>query len=461
MSTINSETDTIAACATPSGEGALAIIRISGSETSNIIKSCFKPKTRPPVKYNYMTLGHLIDPVTGSIIDEVFCVQYRAHHSYTCEDSAEFFCHGSPIIVGAALEMLRRMGARPAEPGEFTRRAFLNGRIDLTSAEAVCALIRSQTDRAARIAFRQMEGALRRQIEGVKQNIIAISAEIESRLDFPEEELGEANRPRLIDAIENVRQTIKSQIEQGMRSRIFQKGARVVLVGHPNTGKSSLFNALLRAERAIVTPHPGTTRDSIEATVDLRGCPVTFVDTAGIRESAGEVEQLGIERAKAEMHRADLLLFILDNSLPLFEEDRFIYRNLPSVPYVIVLNKIDLPAQLCIEKEPMFEAAIPIARVSALTGKGLEDLEGIICGALRAEPANEEDALIINERHQSLLERARDFLKRAADAFRNGVPDELAMMDMREAHKAIADIIGDEIDEEVLDQIFSRFCIGK
>lgn len=461
MATINSETDTIAACATPFGEGALAIIRLSGHETSNIIARCFEPKNSPDVKYNYMTLGHLIDPSDNGIIDEVFCVRYGASHSYTCEEAAEIFCHGSPAIVGAILETLRRLGARPAEPGEFTRRAFLNGRIDLTSAEAVCDLIRSQTNKAARLAIRQLEGALKNRIDSVKHNIIAISAEIEARLDFPDDDLGETNRPRLIASIENTQKSIISIMEQGARTRIFQKGARVVLVGHPNTGKSSLFNALLRVERAIVTPHPGTTRDSIEATVDLSGCPVTYVDTAGIREAAGEIEHLGIERTKAEMNRADLILFILDNSLPLLDEDVFIFQNLPSVPYILVLNKVDLPSQLSIEKEPLAEKASRIARVSALNGQGIEELEGGICRTLVAEPAGVEDALIINERHQALLEKAGDFLRRAADAIRSGIPDEMAMMDIREAHKAIAGITGEEIDEEVLDLIFSQFCIGK
>jgi len=455
-------TDTIAARATPPGEGAIAILRLSGQMAHTIIGQCFRPRYQSDVKYNYMTLGEIIDPTDGSFIDEVFCVLFQKPHSYTGEDAAEIHCHGSPVIISRSLELFCRLGARLAEPGEFTLRAFLNGRLDLTRAEAVCDLIRSRTDKGARLALRQLQGSLLEKINSVKQKIIAISAELEARLDFPGEDVGDENRTDIIRTFDNALQEIIALIEKGSRSRIFLDGARIVIAGPPNVGKSSLFNALLRIDRAIVTPHPGTTRDTIEATIDLKGCPATYVDSAGLREDAGEVEILGVERAKAEISCADLVLFLLDASRSPAPDVTHIFDCLENIRFILVLNKIDLPE--CLSQDDIrdfSEMASKCVKVSALTNKGIDNLEEAIADFLLCDTAGDENALVVNERHLALLEGARNALMAASDAFQRHISDEMVMIDVREAHRLIARITGEEVDEEVLDLIFSKFCIGK
>ncbi|MCX6999482.1 MAG: tRNA uridine-5-carboxymethylaminomethyl(34) synthesis GTPase MnmE [Candidatus Sumerlaeota bacterium] len=455
-------TDTIAARATPPGEGAIAILRLSGQMAHTIVGQCFRPRYQSDVKYNYMTLGEIFDPADGSFIDEVFCVLFQKPHSYTGEDVVEIHCHGSPVIISRSLELFCRLGARLAEPGEFTLRAFLNSRLDLTRAEAVCDLIRSRTDKGARLALRQLQGSLLEKINGVKQKIIAISAELEARLDFPGEDVGEENRTDIIRTFENALQEIIALIEKGSRSRIFLDGARIVIAGPPNVGKSSLFNALLRIDRAIVTPHPGTTRDTIEATIDLKGCPATYVDSAGLREDAGEVEILGIERAKTEISCADLVLFLLDTSKPLAPDVTHIFDYLKNICFILVLNKIDLPE--CLSQDDIrdfSEMASKCVKVSALTNKGIDNLEEAIADFLLHDTSGDENALVVNERHLALLEGARNALTAARDAFQRHISDEMVMIDVREAHRLIARITGEEVDEEVLDLIFSKFCIGK
>lgn len=457
-----STTDTIAARATPTGEGAIAILRLSGQTAHTIVGQCFRSRHQSDVKYNYMTLGEIFDPADGSFIDEVFCVLFKKPRSYTGEDVAEIHCHGSPAVISKSLELFCRLGARLAEPGEFTLRAFLNGRLDLTRAEAVCDLIRSRTEKGARLALRQLQGSLLEKINSVKQKIIAISAEIEARLDFPNEDIGEENRTDIIRTFDDALREITALIEKGARNRIFLNGARIVIAGPPNVGKSSLFNAILRTDRAIVTPHPGTTRDTIEATIDLKGCPATFVDSAGLREDASEVEILGIKRAKTEISGADIVLFLLDASCPPATDVMHIIDYLKNTPFILVLNKIDLPE--CLSQDEIrdfLEIAVKYVKVSALTNRGIDNLEEAIADFLLHDPSGDETAIVVNERHLALLEGARNSLTAARDAFQRHISDEMVMIDVREAHHLIARITGEEVDEEVLDLIFSKFCIGK
>jgi len=456
------ETDTIAARATPPGEGAIAILRISGPRSHAIIRKCFKPHSPQDIKYNILTLGGFIDPEDGTLIDEVLCVQFQKPHSYTGEDGAEIQCHGSPAIITRGLAVLCRLGARPAGPGEFSRRAFLNGKMDLTRAEAVCDLIRSRTDRAARLALRQIRGGLFEKIKCVKEIILSVGAEIEARLDFPEEMIDPTQGDDYLKNLNKAGGELERLIRQGSRAQIFRQGARVSLLGKPNTGKSSLFNDLLKMERAIVTPHPGTTRDFIEGTVDLEGCPVTYVDTAGMRKSESEVELLGIEKAKSEISQADLVLFLIDASSPLDEEDKTISQYLGETPFILVVNKTDLPEKVNSEElTPIRKAAVASVMISALTNEGVDALETRIVKALLSSTPFDEDAVVTNQRHLDLLDRALSALRTVRQGFDRDLPGELLMIDIREALHFLDRITGEEITEDILDHIFKKFCIGK
>ncbi len=466
--------DTIVARATPPGEGAIAIIRISGPATLSLIEKCFQPNNDASLRHNYLTLGCFVDPDDApvpdgasvpddaSVIDEVFCVLFKKPHSYTGEDAAEIHCHGGSTIVARGLDVLCRLGARMAQPGEFTKRAFLNGKIDLTRAEAVCDLIRSQTQKAATLALRQLQGKLSHKLKTMRQDIVMVSAEIEARLDFPEEELGAMDTSSLLNTIDNVLDTLGALIREGIGARIYQKGARIVLAGKPNTGKSSLFNTLLGRERAIVTPHPGTTRDSIEGTADLSGYPVTYVDTAGLRKEAAEIEKLGIARTESEVARADLILFLIDNSIPLDSEDYGILQQLGNARFLLVINKIDLPEMVNENAINTFkEKAVRIIRASALTGEGIDLLEQAMAHYLLSDTAASEDALVTNERHIELLRKAAASLKNARDGIAARIPEELVMVDIRQCLNTLGQTTGEYVNEEILDNIFSRFCIGK
>jgi tRNA modification GTPase len=455
------ECDTIAARATAPGEGAIAIIRLTGPETFRIISS---PLNINPDKIKHARLTHSFfhNPEDDSLVDEVLFAIFKSPHSYTGEDSAEIYCHGSPAVVLNILNIICSLGARIAEPGEFTKRAFLNGKMDLTKAEAVCDLIRSQTDKAAKLALRQLMGGLSSKIKTIKQILVYFSAEIEARIDFPEEELGEKNTEHLYKNISDAIAKIHTIISQGKSTRIYQNGARVVLLGKPNTGKSSLFNALLKMDRAIVTAHPGTTRDTIEGTVDLKGCPVSYIDTAGLRKSSDEIEKLGIERTKSELTQADLNLFLLDLSSTLTEEDREIFKHLSNSPYILVLNKSDLPEKI-IKKEiqAIIEKSIKCVKTSSMTDQGIQELERSIGEYLLSDAITEEDAVITNERHLALLKKAAESMESARTGLKTGIHEELIMVDIRESLWKLGDILGEEFCEEILDVIFSSFCIGK
>ncbi|MBN1903201.1 tRNA uridine-5-carboxymethylaminomethyl(34) synthesis GTPase MnmE [Candidatus Sumerlaeota bacterium] len=458
---METKTDTITARSTPGGEGAIAIIRLSGLSSFEIIRRCFYPYKEPKVKFNYMTLGKFIDPQNGAVIDEVFVVLFENPSSYTGEDAAEIHCHGSPCVTSKIIETLCNMGARLAEPGEFTKRAFLNGKMDLTKAEAVCDLIRAQTEKAANLALKQLQGELYQKIKSVKDVIITVGSELEARLDFPDEDTVIQNNEKVLKLLGETKGEIERLIHQGRNARIYRNGARIAILGKPNTGKSSLFNVLLRMERAIVTPHPGTTRDSIECTVNLKGCPVTYIDTAGIHYTNNQVELLGIERARKEISQADLNLILIDGSLPLTEEDFHIFQIVAENPCILVLNKFDLDQRVQEKDMPDIKnKAICMVHTSAMKGYGIKALETAIKDFLISETGM-EDSLVTNERHLANLTKSRDALKNALDALRKGVAEELVMVDLRESIHYLAIITGEETDDEILDKIFRRFCIGK
>lgn len=460
--------DTIVAPATGAGPGAIAIVRLSGSRARAFLTRCFKPiggaKTVNHFSHRQLMLGDFCDPSGGGPIDRVMAVFMESPGTYSGEDMAEIHCHGSPALVARILDVLIAAGARPAEPGEFTRRAFKNGRIDLAQAEAVCDLVRSATDSAGRVALRQLAGGLSARIDEMRRGLIDVAAEIEARLDFPEEEIEEEDRKALESGLRRSLHAIEDLLREGRRGRVLREGVRVVLVGRPNVGKSSLLNALAGRERALVSPHPGTTRDTIECTIDLHGIAVTLVDTAGWRAASDEIERMGVERTESELEVADLLVWVVDAAAALSDEDRLISERIAGLPAVVACNKCDLPPAFGKEGlEALGVEAGRVCRLSATGGEGIDALERMIVERLigAADEAAGEVPLISNVRHLELLERARESLAVALEAFGKGMSGDLVMVDVRGGLRASDEIVGREFDEEMLDAVFSRFCIGK
>lgn len=458
--------DTIVARATPAGEGAIAIVRLSGKQAIPIAEKLFRARSGKPVgslSSHTLHYGTIIDPLTLEIVDEVLLAKMSAPHSYTGEDMVEIYCHGGTTIVKRLIELAQREGARLAEPGEFTRRAFINGRIDLVQAEAVADLVSARTEQARRLAIRQLQGELSSELIRLRTNLLDVAAEIEANLDFPEEEIPQLDKERLLSILRESQQKIAALIQAGERGRVIREGARVTIVGRPNTGKSSLFNALVGKERAIVTPHPGTTRDTIESIIDLQGIPLTLIDTAGVRSARDEIEAIGIRRTEAEIYQADLIIMLLDASEPLQIEDQDLWEKVYDKEHLIVFNKIDL-AEPSMEPHQFLNPPpqSPIIKVSALKRLNLDTLEeAIIKKLVFTETFTEEGLLISNLRHINSLRQAYTALNNAIDALQNNQSGELIMIDLNEALKQLNSILGLEIGEEILDRIFSRFCIGK
>ena len=449
--------DTIVAPATSREPGAVAILRISGAQAADVLSLCFKPRGShaPTARPRRLIHGVAVSP-TGEEIDDCLAVWMPGPNSFTGENVAEIQCHGGPAITDAVMSAAITAGARPAQPGEFTRRAFLNGKMDLAQAEAVADLVVARTDLARRLALRQLRGGLSQRIEGIREVVIDVGAEIEAALDFPEEDIISESVERLTARIQESHQALQSMLDGFSKARLVREGARVVLAGKPNAGKSSLFNALVGQERAIVTPHPGTTRDTIESTVDLDGLPVKYIDTAGVRDARDEIEQLGIQRTNEAMESADLVLHVIDSTqekpshtLPIpFTPD------LPADRVLTVWNKMDLEASSnFMPKDAGFA-------ISAKTGSGLASLESAIRNSLLGT-AQAEDLALAGERHAKCVREATEALARAEVALQKVLGGELVMIDLRGAILSLGELLGIQTGEEVLDRVFSRFCLGK
>ena len=458
--------DTIAAISTPSGTGGISIVRVSGESAETIARRIFIPdKAEFPLKSHRLFLGNIFDNGRDEVVDQVLCCLMRGPGTYTREDIVEFHCHGGPVIAARVLELTLNAGARLANPGEFTRRAFLAGRIDLSQAEAVVELINARSSMESSLAAAQLSGGMSDRALAIRSPLVEILAHIEVALDFPDESeevmdwrVG-AERIRN-EAIGPLDELVKAY----QKGRVFREGVTVAIAGRPNVGKSSLLNALLKDERAIVTDLPGTTRDVIEAPANIHGLPLTLIDTAGLsRDPRDLVEAEGQKRARQRVDTADLVIMLVDRSRDLDQEDREIYRSFPKDRTLIVANKVDLPAMWNQDDLLAFLGGQKAWTISAKTGEGLGELgDGIFqfvigSGSDRAYVPR----IVPNLRHCQALNDARPAMLRAVEGLNDGIPLELVAVDIREALDRIGLITGQTTPEDVLDEIFSRFCLGK
>lgn len=453
--------DTIAAIGTPPGEGGLCVVRMSGPDVFPIADRVFSGAARPSAcRTHTIHHGHVIDPGSRERVDEVLMSVFRSPRTYTREDLVEFSGHGGMVPGARILDALIRSGARLAEPGEFTKRAFLNGRIDLLQAEAVGELIRARTDACARAALRQLNGTCSQQIDEFRLKLIQTIAIIEVTLDFTEEAIPDMTPETFLEQLRPVREAVERLIRSSHETRVLRDGIRIALLGKPNVGKSSLLNMLTSRDRAIVHPESGTTRDTIEESVDIRGVPVVFVDTAGIRRTSDKVEQQGVTRSRKELEQADIPLVVFDASNPPDDDDRRLVAQLSRRAGVFILNKCDLDSY-----DPEAYTALTDGcrwvRTSAINGEGLGNLLEAILEIVRFNPDSFESGLVVNARQAELLDRAKASLDRGIGVLEEGLGAEMAAVDLRECVHQLGVLVGKEIGDAVLDHVFSRFCIGK
>ncbi len=450
--------DTIAAIATPPGEGGIGIIRLSGPDAQSIALRIFRPARPGRLRSHRVRYGHVIG-ADGTVIDEALLTLMAAPHSFTREDVVEISCHGGALPVQLTLEAALAAGARLANPGEFTMRAFLNGRIDLSQAEATLDIIRAQTSAALAVAQAQLSGWLAQEVRAARAALLEPLAYITALIDFPEEGI----EPQAVaEPIRQALATVERLLASADQGVVLRNGARVALVGRPNVGKSSLLNALLRVERAIVTPIPGTTRDTLEETANLAGVPVVLIDTAGMRASADPVEQIGVARAAAALASADLALLTLDAQQPLSAEDEAMLAATADRPTVIVWNKCDDPA-IPPPPPPPHSRCLAVVACSAKYGHGIDTLAQTIAATLMggATPAAGTTHLVSNPRHRAALRQALECLRAAQETLATSAASDLLAADLTAAANALGEITGETVGEDLLDVIFSRFCIGK
>ncbi len=464
---VRTRTETIAAIATPPGTGGVGIVRVSGPEALPLLKKLFQPR-RPLAAFASHRLYYgNIRARNGALLDEVLAVYMQAPHSYTQEDVVEFQCHASPLVLQELLEHLFTLGARPAEPGEFTKRAFLSGRIDLSQAEAVIDLLEARSTSGASLAAAQLQGTLAREIAEIRTALIELMAHLEVAIDFPDEDTDIFDRNLARKALEErVLKPVRMLIADAEHGRIYREGARLVIAGLPNAGKSSLLNALLREERALVTPVPGTTRDTIEEGMSLGGIPLQLIDTAGIRlEHDDPVEALGVDRAKKMIESADCMLFLVDAHAGFTEADRELHASIRHKRHLLVLNKRDLitAAQEQELRRQLAAAEKPVVSISARSGEGMEDLQQAIVQMIapNRDMLGETARFAPNRRHRSLLTQALSACAACLDSLNCGAPLDLISVDVQTVLDCIGGISGHSSPEEVLDTVFSRFCIGK
>ena len=462
---MQTEFDTIAAISTAPGEGAIGIVRISGDLAISIASSIYQCGTKKLEEQKTHTIhyGHIVDPKSGEIYDEVMISVLRAPKTFTREDIVEINCHGGIVAINRVLQLVLRMGARLAEPGEFTKRAFLNGRIDLSQAEAVMDLIRAKTDKSMQLAMRQLDGQLSHLIQNLRQEILNTLAQVEVNIDYPEyDDVEEMTLQLLREKTQQVLQGIRALLNTASQGKILRDGLKTAIVGRPNVGKSSLLNVLLREEKAIVTDIAGTTRDTIEEYVNVRGVPLQLIDTAGIRETDDVVEKIGVERSRKALKEADFVLLLLNQSETLQEEDIRLLETTKGMKRIILFNKTDLPSKLSKEDIAPYANEEEIVTTSMLNKEGIDQLEEKIAGYFFQGQMNERDATYLsNTRHIALLEKAEQALVEVQNGIEMEMPVDLIQIDFTRAWDLLGEITGDSVQDELLTQLFSQFCLGK
>lgn len=455
-------TDTIAAIATPLGESGIGVIRISGSKAYDVGDAIFQSKSSLPLaqrRDRSIQYGLIVDD-DGKAVDEVILLIMKGPRSYTAEDVLEIQCHGGRQSLSEILGLVLRHGARLANPGEFTQRAFVNGRIDLAQAEAVMDVIQAKSAQGLTSAVSQLEGRLSRVVGDMRLHLTDFITRLEVTVDYPEEDLEEIEVPDIAGAIREMEQRLDDMLAESKSGRMMRDGVMAAIAGTPNAGKSSLLNRFLETERAIVTDVPGTTRDVIEEWISIQGVPICLVDTAGIRSTDDTVEQIGVRRAKEYMERADIILVVVDQSRPLQEEDRQILETARGRQALIVLNKEDL--QPAFETEELQSYGLPLLSISASTGAGMGELkDAMLSLALKQGLMAAQSALLANTRHIELVRQSREALQRALDTIEAGMPVDCAIVDIREAWELLGSITGDTVHDDIIEEIFSRFCLGK
>jgi tRNA modification GTPase len=471
--------DTIAAIATPLGVGGIGVIRVSGADAFAIVLPLLRrPKGQTELPLSHLlTYGQIIDPTSQEVLDEVLVAFMRAPHTYTREDVVEIQGHGGPLILRSILHAVLAKGARMANPGEFTLRAFLNGRLDLTQAEAVMDLIGAQTQAGQRLALQQLRGCLSQQVQQARRTILGVVARIEASIDFPEEDVPTPHVQELLPLLHEAQQQVDTLLAGYQQGKLYRQGLRTAIIGRPNVGKSSLLNALLRTERAIVTPIAGTTRDTIEEVANLRGVPLYLIDTAGIMPADDLLERVGVERSRAAAASADVVLLVFDGSECLTAQDRSVCQELKVMgfgshservtnqagrPMIVVINKSD--REQLIEREALSDIwpRAPFVTISTLNGEGLAELEGALAeSVLAGKSVSSTSVLLTNARHEEALQRAIEHLRASLVSLNQQLPLDFVSIDLRAAYDALGEITGETASDTLLHSIFSQFCIGK
>jgi tRNA modification GTPase len=461
------DNDTIAAISTPLGEGGIGIVRVSGKNSLDITDTIFsspKNKSVKDLKSYRVVYGHIIDPLTGENIDEVLLTIMRSPYSYTREDIAEINCHGGMLTLKKTLELVLKHGARLADPGEFTKRAFINGRIDLSQAEAVLDLIRSKTEESRRIAIEQLQGGVSEKITELRDRLMEICAHVEAYIDFPEDEIETSSKQDMLELTKTISMELLTLLRTYDEAKFFREGLSTAIVGRPNVGKSSLLNALLKKNRAIVTEVPGTTRDIIEEYLNIKGLPLRIMDTAGIRDVKDIAEKEGVRRSVKSIENADLIIAIFDRSEPHHVEDLEVIEKIKNKNIIVVFNKCDLP--LVLDKKMIMSRLMPYTSIfldiSALRGDGIDELKNKIFESCLKDWKEEREGVVIsNLRHKIAIEKAYEAIDRAIHALIDTQPLEILALELRDALDRLGEIVGIVTTDDILNRIFNNFCIGK
>lgn len=455
--------DTIAAISTPMGEGAIAIVRMSGPDAIKIANTIFKGKDIQETESHTIHYGFIVDPEKNEKVEEVMISVMKAPRTFTREDIVEINCHGGLVSVNRVLQLVLKQGVRLAEPGEFTKRAFLNGRIDLSQAEAVMDLIRAKTDRAMNLAIGQMEGKLSKLVRQLRQTILETLAHVEVNIDYPEyDDVEEMTHKLLKEKATYIDNEIEKLLETSKQGKILREGLSTVIIGRPNVGKSSLLNSLVHENKAIVTDIPGTTRDVIEEYVNVRGVPLRLVDTAGIRETEDIVEKIGVERSRQVLKEADLILLVLNNADDLTGEDKRLFEAVQGMDVIVIINKIDLPTKINVEQVLELAKDYPIISTSLKEESGIDQLEDAISDLFFKGQIEAADITYVsNSRHIALLSQAKNSIEEVISGIESGIPIDMVQIDFTRAWEILGEIIGDTVHESLIDQLFSQFCLGK